>query len=305
MANVMYLCPKCRLSFESAIDLEEHNPFCNWINRESGATSLPAKGEEMPHDWCECQHPDHFDSGKDEHTYGAHVRANVTMHTGARFCAKCAAYHAEASRTSTSGSASEVTEAIDELVKLEESLGRAVQKTDIFGAREIRDKADAARSRLEGMFREQSDGFEEAVQERIASARAQWEDEGWPFEWVVATALREKLKASEATVREQQQEIERLRRSFVCGVCGGSGKPTSGLPCICGGIGTEQAETHGLRVECFRLERELASLKEEQLTPEEAQTLLDDASTAAPRYEVWKRALRKLRSLSSKGTEEK
>lgn len=49
-------------------------------------------------DWCECQHPDHFDSGKDEHTYGAHIKANVTMANGARFCAKCAAYHPAAAR---------------------------------------------------------------------------------------------------------------------------------------------------------------------------------------------------------------
>jgi hypothetical protein len=63
--------------------------------------------------------------------------------------------------------------------------------------------------------------------------------------------------------------------SPMCGVCGGSGKPTSGLPCICGGAGTEAAELHGLRVECFRLEDELERLRASQITAEEAAWLLD------------------------------
>lgn len=43
-------------------------------------------------DWCECQHPDHFDSGKDEHTYGEHVRATVIRRDGAR-CRHCDEVH--------------------------------------------------------------------------------------------------------------------------------------------------------------------------------------------------------------------
>lgn len=33
----------------------------------------------------------------------------------------------------------------------------------------------------------------------------------------------------------------------VCGVCGGEGEPVSGVPCICGGVGTLYAEAQGLR----------------------------------------------------------
>lgn len=35
--------------------------------------------------------------------------------------------------------------------------------------------------------------------------------------------------------------------SDLCSVCAGTGKPVSGLPCICAGVGTQNAETDGLR----------------------------------------------------------
>lgn len=38
----------------------------------------------------------------------------------------------------------------------------------------------------------------------------------------------------------------------LCSVCAGTGKPISGLPCICDGIGTQTSEMHGLRVELFK-----------------------------------------------------
>lgn len=42
-----------------------------------------------------------------------------------------------------------------------------------------------------------------------------------------------------------------------CSVCGGTGKPVSGLRCICGGKGTQAAEVDGLRQRIFDLERAL------------------------------------------------
>lgn len=47
-----------------------------------------------------------------------------------------------------------------------------------------------------------------------------------------------------------------------CGVCLGEPLP-SGKPCICGGIGTEQAEMHGLRSALFDADNEIARLRAE------------------------------------------
>lgn len=54
--------------------------------------------------------------------------------------------------------------------------------------------------------------------------------------------------------------VQELRQPILCGVCGGTGKPVSGLPCVCSGVGTEQAEMHGLRVMVFELQEELAKV---------------------------------------------
>ena len=40
----------------------------------------------------------------------------------------------------------------------------------------------------------------------------------------------------------------------LCSVCAGEGKPTSGLECVCGGLGTADAEMHGLRMRVLELE---------------------------------------------------
>lgn len=65
-------------------------------------------------------------------------------------------------------------------------------------------------------------------------------------------------QASElATLRK---ENERLREPFHCTVCGGQ-PLKSGRKCICGGIGTEWAEAHGLREACFDYEDELDTLR--------------------------------------------
>ena len=63
----------------------------------------------------------------------------------------------------------------------------------------------------------------------------------------------------------------------LCGVC--LGRPlASGRPCICGGVGTEDAEMYGLRAECFRLDAELTALRArvEALTTPDSFWLYED-----------------------------
>lgn len=50
--------------------------------------------------------------------------------------------------------------------------------------------------------------------------------------------------------------------SDVCSVCAGTGKPVSGLPCICGGEGTAYAELQGFRVLTFKQDEEILQLKD-------------------------------------------
>lgn len=68
------------------------------------------------------------------------------------------------------------------------------------------------------------------------------------------------IERMETALTAAQAEAERLKAPVMCSVC--CGQPLkSGRECICGGTGTEQAEMHGLRVECFRLEDENATLR--------------------------------------------
>ena len=45
----------------------------------------------------------------------------------------------------------------------------------------------------------------------------------------------------------------------LCSVCAGTGKPVSGIHCICDGKGTQQAELQGFRERCHDLESKLAT----------------------------------------------
>lgn len=47
-----------------------------------------------------------------------------------------------------------------------------------------------------------------------------------------------------------------------CSVCAGTGKPVSGLPCICGGTGRQSDEMHGLRLQIQQLQYTNAELVE-------------------------------------------
>lgn len=63
----------------------------------------------------------------------------------------------------------------------------------------------------------------------------------------------------DAAIRYLADELSQLshkRDIPMCNVCLGNGRPLSGKPCICGGIGTEQAELDGLRRRVFALEDE-------------------------------------------------
>jgi len=48
-----------------------------------------------------------------------------------------------------------------------------------------------------------------------------------------------------------QARLAELQKPAPCGVCGGTGAPASGKPCICGGVGTEVAEMDGLRLAVY------------------------------------------------------
>jgi hypothetical protein len=44
-------------------------------------------------DWCQCDHPDHLNSGLDEHTYGAHIEATERNKRGQLVCRHCMEKH--------------------------------------------------------------------------------------------------------------------------------------------------------------------------------------------------------------------
>ncbi len=48
---------------------------------------------------------------------------------------------------------------------------------------------------------------------------------------------------------------------LMCSVCAGEGKPGSGLPCICGGAGTQSAELEGFRDALYTAENKLHKAK--------------------------------------------
>lgn len=52
----------------------------------------------------------------------------------------------------------------------------------------------------------------------------------------------------------QRERAAREAGRELCSVCAGTGKPVSGILCICGGAGTQSAEVRGLRQELFRLQ---------------------------------------------------
>jgi hypothetical protein len=47
-----------------------------------------------------------------------------------------------------------------------------------------------------------------------------------------------------------------------CGVCAGTGTPASGKPCICQGIGTQDAELQGFRELVYEQSADIAALRE-------------------------------------------
>ena len=75
-------------------------------------------------------------------------------------------------------------------------------------------------------------------------------------------------------------EVERLRAPVPCSVCGGA-PLKSGRKCVCDGVGTEQAEMHGLRVECFRLQQDGERMRE-WLTKHARHTAYCNLSNRAP-----------------------
>jgi hypothetical protein len=76
-----------------------------------------------------------------------------------------------------------------------------------------------------------------------------------------AARLREMAECIGALVTALRSSEAARREVIPCGVC--LGRPLkSGRECICGGIGTEQAEMQGLRSRCFDLEATVESVRE-------------------------------------------
>ena len=62
----------------------------------------------------------------------------------------------------------------------------------------------------------------------------------------------------QAIIDRLRAENAELRKPDPCSVCAGTGKPVSGLPCICSGRGSQAAEMEGLRQQVAELEEALA-----------------------------------------------
>ena len=63
------------------------------------------------------------------------------------------------------------------------------------------------------------------------------------------------------TIRAKDEEIERLKNGEPCAVCGGSGSPTSGLPCACEGSGKLWKAEQRTRRECMELRDQVRVLR--------------------------------------------
>lgn len=71
-------------------------------------------------------------------------------------------------------------------------------------------------------------------------------------------ALARTLERELAQLAARLVEVEK-RTIPMCSCCAGTGKPVSGLPCICGGHGTQDGELQGFREEHYDLTQKLAT----------------------------------------------
>ena len=61
-----------------------------------------------------------------------------------------------------------------------------------------------------------------------------------------------------------QTKVDELEKVRVCSVCAGNDNPVSNLPCICGGIGTQEAELQGAHEYIYSLHQERDTLQESE-----------------------------------------
>lgn len=76
-----------------------------------------------------------------------------------------------------------------------------------------------------------------------------------------------------------KEEIESLQSQLLCDACAGTGKPVSGLPCICGGSGSGADEKAGLRKELFKVQSQLTTSREQLAKAEKFKQLNKAASS--------------------------
>jgi hypothetical protein len=70
---------------------------------------------------------------------------------------------------------------------------------------------------------------------------------------------------SKRFIRSLLAAVNELQRDNLCAVCAGTGKPTSGKPCACGGSGKACDEAQGIREMYVKLEQQLAA-KDAEIT---------------------------------------
>ena len=82
--------------------------------------------------------------------------------------------------------------------------------------------------------------------------------------WIVeGTTAAEFVRQLERDKDELVGELAAAQRRSLCNVCGGTGRPTSGRDCICGGSGQMAHEVVGLRTELRLAQQRIAELEQQ------------------------------------------
>jgi hypothetical protein len=99
-----------------------------------------------------------------------------------------------------------------------------------------------------------------------------------------------------------RQEMEELRAQNECDACGGTGKPISGLDCMCGGTGKMSDAARYLREKVVHLESENTRLREVEKAAWIAEPWVAQAARRWPRTNAKRAHVNLLAALSSART---